>query len=573
MPQFQFPAPAGASPTVASYTVVPVAVGGRALNLVTVVVDDDGASVLLAPVEYRAYAEDAFGANAVVVGVGDPEPGLEYTHVQRLLFRGTPEAPAPDPAAFVGAWAPRGAEAGAAGEAPTRVRGGLGPARALLRRNANVFWAGDSYCNPATDRVPFQSANFWAAEGHTPPLRGLYLTNAEGAGVRNFGGFYLYATGAGHKLLSSADGYAAVGGAEHVGLPTWTNEVHVTDALVLGGDGRLCYFRFETEGNAAAGDGALVAPADAGQAIEARVVAYAPHTAGALLDAAIGLRDRVSGSPNVATVNPAQGTGLPDGAPAPGTFYRFPDVELDNAAGSPAWYGALLALDGQAAGAAPDLDEYLHLAGCLVHRPDRATGPTHLILGEASWGYEGWGLDADPAVADDKRFRDVDLETWLGAVRLDVDQPAVVVVHLNNEQSPSAGSVADRVQHFRPLVARLRERWVRLATAAGYGEVAVVFVHGQGQGSVSADNNEALLQAIRQESETHAGCGYVSLWADNENLTLAGSADAADYLGRAGEAALAAGGGDLLDEAEVHPADDVAAAFWARRLAAHLFPA
>ena len=457
-------------------------------------------------------------------------------------------------------------------EAPTRVRGGLELARALLQQNAAVFWAGDSYVNTGTDRVPLQAANLWAAGGHTPPLRALYLTNAEGDGTRNWGGFYLYAGGAGHKLLSSADGYAAVGGAEHVGLPSWTNEIHVTASLTLSTDGRLCYFRFETEGTAAAGAGALVAPADAGQPVEARVVAYAPHTAGALLDDVVALRDRVSGGANVATVNPAQGTGLPGGVPAPGTFYRFPDVELDNTAGAPAWYGALLALDGNAAGAAPDLDQYLHLAGCLVHRPDRATGPAHLMLGEASWSYDGWSRDEDPAGADDKSFRDGDLRTWAEAVRLDANQPAVVVVHLNNEQSPVAGSVADRVQHFRPLVARVRERWARLLTEAGYGQVAVVFVHGQGQGSVNADNNEALLQAIRQESELHAGCGYVSLWADNENLTLNGSPAAVDYLGRVGEAALAAGGGDLLDEAEVHPADDDAAAFWARRLAAHLFP-
>jgi hypothetical protein len=434
-----------------------------------------------------------------------------------------------------------------------------------------VFWVGDSYVNTSTERVPLQAANEWAARGLTPPLRGLYLTNAEGVGVRNWGGFYLYATGAGHKLLTSADGYAAVGGAERIGLPSWTNELHVTPALTLSNDGRACYFRYETEGTAAAGDGALVAPAAAGQAVHARVVAYAPHTAGALLDASVGLRDRASGSPNVVAVNPAQGTGLPDGVPAPGTFYRFPDAELDNAAGTPAWYGAVLALDGQVAGPAPDLGQYLHLAGCLVHRPDRATGPVHLCLGEASWSYEGWGADADPAGPGDKRFRDGDLETWLSAVRLDAGQPAVVMVHLNNEQATGAGTVADRVAHFRPLVSAVRERWVRLAGNAGYGEVAVVFVHGQGQGSVSYDDNEALLQAIQQESAANAECGYVSLWADNEDLTLNGTAAAVDYLGRVGETALAAGGGDLLDEAEVHPASDAAASFWARRLTMRLF--
>lgn len=452
-----------------------------------------------------------------------------------------------------------------------RVAGGLDPVRALLAENPLVVFAGDSYVNPATDRLPFQFVNAAAAQGLVPAVRGLYLTNAEGDGARNFGGFYGYATGTGYRLLTSTDGYLAVGGAERVGLPTWMSEYHVTDALTLSTDGRLAYYRLEVEGTAPGGARALVEAA--GPALTARVLGYAPETAGALLDATVALRDRASGAPNEAAVNPAQGTGLPGGVPAPGAFYGFPDVTIDNATGTPGWYGALLALDGQAAGPAPDLDQYLLLGGCWVRRPDRDSGPMYAMLGEASWGYGGWHTDAAPTGPESKQFRDEKLTTWLSASRVDADQPLVVVLHLNNEAYQLADNRDDFAAAYRPYVERIRSRFRASAAAAGYGDVAFLLVHGWGQAALTGLHNEGVLEAIRQSAEAHADLGYVSLWADNWNLTLDGSAAAVSYLEEVGEAALAAGGGDLLDDQGVHPASDAAAAFWARRLLAHLFPA
>ena len=464
---------------------------------------------------------------------------------------------------------------GGAGPASTRLSGGnLAAVRAALAGNPHVLFVGDSYVNTGTDRVPYQFAKEAAAQGLVDPIRGLYLTNAQGNA--NWGGFYLYATGTGHKLLNSADGYAAVGGAERVGLPTWMNEVHVTNALNLSTDGRLCYFRLETGGTDTGGAGSFLTAAEgaADTAVLARIVGYAPETPGALLGAALGIRDRASGAPNEATVTPATGAGLPDGVPPAGSFYRFPDVTLDNATSSPAWYGALVALDGEAAGAAPNLDEYLHLAGCWVRRPDRATGPMVSCLGEASWGYEGWSLDLAPTAAtgEQKRVRTDKLTTWLAASRVDVDQPLVVVLHLNNEVVGGTSNASDVAAKVRAYVSRIRRRWIEAAGAAGYGDVRFLFVHGWAQGSIGAVYDDGILDAIRREVDVRDDSAYVSLKSAHEDLLLAGSTDAVDFLEREGEAALAAGGGDLLDDEEVHPASAAAANLFARQVLALLYP-
>ena len=107
----QFPVPSRGNPEIVNLSITPV--DGLGKEAVLVFIDGDGARILYAPVEFRAYAQDALGGAAVVVGLGEPEPGDEYTHTQRLLYRPTEEAPRPAPDAFVGVWRPREGGAGA----------------------------------------------------------------------------------------------------------------------------------------------------------------------------------------------------------------------------------------------------------------------------------------------------------------------------------------------------------------------------------------------------------------------------------------------------------------------------
>ena len=458
-----------------------------------------------------------------------------------------------------------------------------------------VVGSGDSYVTNIPEKVWFQLRKLM----NIPRASGVYISKRKGAQPMNEGGWNsMFNTGNGETgEITFADGYEVLSSPEeHMGLPIGLYRVLFDSTFAAGSNGRFLEYRFQ--GQAMDGGdtpGLLTNDECANGAIQinARLIGFVPDaaTVGAISNImhneSITLHDRLENTSAVATVNVGTGSGLPDGMPIPGEFFKFPTVVLDNPAsitisgGTPEvqYYRSLRLVVPEGTNGTPDSDKYLFTAGTLLTSVDRTEGPIYATIGDGSMSYEGWAKDEDPLLPDDKWFKTDDLTSWLAAVRVNEDQELVVTLHLNNENGQPEdvtgdGSTEDtpkaREIRFRRFIERFRARWISAASDAGYSAPKFFIFHGfMHNGVLDPQENENLRAAIEAVSAKYLDTAFISLYELTEGVFLNGNDFAVDLLSRYGREDLAGApyNGDILDGENVHTVDDVSAGFFASLVA------
>ncbi len=222
---------------------------------------------------------------------------------------------------------------------------------------------------------------------------------------------------------------------------------------------------------------------------------------------------------------------------------------------------------------------YFHPAGGVFYRVDcqgdRVPGVYYSSVSDVSWSYAGFAADRACAALGEKVFSREQLAHWARATTLDPATPVVVFWYLAAEPIQRAGAEAvfDRM---------LTVASGALADAGAHGVThCLVLPHFHTVGKLGTSDEararfEAQRDAMFAVATRRADAAAVSIYDATEGVLFDGSDaarawldlhgyDAFEYAGRSVDLVHDVGG-RLLDESDLHPAGDDAAALFANEL-------
>lgn len=452
-----------------------------------------------------------------------------------------------------------------------QVSVGLDDMAGLLRGDVRVIAMGDSYSVANWNRIPTATLLAWPYP---------HVTAFCGGSMRWIGPVRCREYCEPVSQVRSADsmGYAVERGSKPLQFYTLPvrgiQELHADDSFSAGEGGLLFEHALAIDEMAEGVHGPVVA---AGDTLGFRMLYRAPSDP-AQQPPAIELRDLDELRAQVNPVDAARGHHHLGESPADGPVAPvsrqinaiWPDIVLNNDSGGGC--RVRLTSDQDLGGSG----YYLQMAGGVywirLESGARAPGLYLSTVADDTWDYVGFGSNAEGTGTHDKRFARPQFTNWLDATTLDIDQPVLfmwlfaieasgydVAIDQMEAMIEQADAAASEVG-----LANVRHMLVipHMRFFSGYGQATS---HGFALAQQSAAFELAQVRPNVAAASIYAATDGVLFDGGEEGNTwlLAHGFDAFQYGTRTVDLIGGDLGGDLLDQASLHPFGTDAAAFFA----------